>query len=105
MSDQTNDNSDDENKPMKIVFAEGCFDDFEGTQEELDELVAHIQSLAESGELLEKSVPIDLGDVESAGMVELELAALVEQTKEVQETYGFDDNGYVKYPFAGNTRH
>ena len=105
MSDQTNDNSDNENKPMKIVFAEGCFDDFEGTQEELDALVAHITALAESGELLEKSVPVELDDVESVDMVELELAALIEQTKEVQETYGFDEEGYVKYPFAGNTRH
>ena len=60
MSDQTNDRDDDnENKPMKIVFTEGCFDDFEGTQEELDELVAHIQQLAESGELFEKSMPVD----------------------------------------------
>ena len=58
MSDQDKDDN-NENKPMKIVFAEGCFDDFEGTQEELDELVAHIQQLAESGELFEKSMPVD----------------------------------------------
>jgi len=32
---------------MKIVFEPGCFDDFEGTQEELDELVAEIQSMFE----------------------------------------------------------
>ena len=38
MSDQTNNDDNNENKPMKIVFAEGCFDDFDGTQEELDEL-------------------------------------------------------------------
>ena len=103
MSDQNHDN-DDEKKSMKLVFAKGCFDDFEGTQEELDDLVAHITALAESGELLEQSVPIDLDDVESVGMVELELAALVEQAKEVQETYGFDEDGFVKFPF-NNTRH
>jgi hypothetical protein len=59
MSDQTNDNSDDENKPMKIVFAEGCFDDFEGTQEELDALVAQLTEMAASGELFDKSIPVD----------------------------------------------
>ncbi len=56
MSEQ---DKDSEKKPMKIVFAEGCFDDFEGTQEELDQLVAQLTEMAESGELLEKSVPVD----------------------------------------------
>lgn len=32
----------EENKPIKIEFAPGCFDDFGGTQEELDELIAEI---------------------------------------------------------------
>jgi len=35
------------NDKMKIIFEPGCFDDFEGTQEELDELVAEIQSMFE----------------------------------------------------------
>ena len=56
MSEQDKDNG---KKSMKIVFAEGCFDDFEGTQEELDELVAQLTEMAESGELLEKAVPVD----------------------------------------------
>jgi hypothetical protein len=56
MSEQDNN---DENKPMKVVFAEGCFDDFDGTQEELDELIAQITNMAESGELLDNSVPVD----------------------------------------------
>jgi hypothetical protein len=47
-------------KKIKIRFVPGCFDDFEGTQEELDELVAEIKKLAESGELEEMSTPIDL---------------------------------------------
>ncbi|NBX56587.1 MAG: hypothetical protein EBT70_16280 [Betaproteobacteria bacterium] len=42
-------------KNLKVVFAPGCFDDFEGTQEELDELVAEIKSMAERGELEENS--------------------------------------------------
>ena len=94
MSDQINDDDDGENKPMKIVFAEGCFDDFEGTQEELDELVAHIQQLAESGELWDKSTPVE-GD----------LAEHLEIVANAAAEYGFDEDGLVKYPFEGNTRH
>jgi hypothetical protein len=44
---------------LKVVFAPGCFDTFEGTQEELDELMAEIGRLIQSGELFEKAVPID----------------------------------------------
>lgn len=32
-------------KEMKVVFAPGCFDDFEGTQEELDEMVKEITDM------------------------------------------------------------
>jgi hypothetical protein len=53
----------DEKKPLKIVFAPGCFDHFDGTQEELDELLAEIQRLVESGEFLEQSRPLDLEDL------------------------------------------
>ena len=42
-------------KPVEVIFAPGAFDSFEGTQQELDELVAQIQQMAESGELTEKS--------------------------------------------------
>ncbi len=48
------------NKPIKVEFAPGCFDSFQGTQEELDELVAEIQKMVDSGELFEKSEKIDL---------------------------------------------
>ena len=37
----------DEKKETKVVFAPGCFDHFEGTQEELDELVKDIQKMFE----------------------------------------------------------
>lgn len=56
MSEQ---DKDGENKPLKVVFMEGCFDNFDGTQEELDELVAHITELAASGKILEQSTPVD----------------------------------------------
>lgn len=44
---------------LKIEFAPGCFDTFEGTQEELDEMVAMIHQMFASGEALEKAQPLD----------------------------------------------
>lgn len=35
----------EQDKELKIEFAPGCFDSFEGTQEELDELVKEIQNM------------------------------------------------------------
>jgi hypothetical protein len=53
-----------EKPKVKIVFAEGAFDDIaeDITQEELDELVAEIHRLAESGELFDQMVPLDDDD-------------------------------------------
>jgi len=51
-------NTDMINKP-KVVFAPGCFDKFEGTQEELDAMIAEINQLVESGEFFDQAVPID----------------------------------------------
>ena len=48
----------DDKKP-EIVFAPGCFDNFTGTQEELQALLAEIHQMVESGELFEKAVPLD----------------------------------------------
>lgn len=53
------DKDNNEEKPMKIVFAEGCFDEFDGTQEELDELVKQLTDMAASGELLDNSISLD----------------------------------------------
>lgn len=50
-------------KEIKVEFAPGCFDDFEGTQEELDSLVAEIYKMAETGEILEGS-PVDFEDLD-----------------------------------------
>jgi hypothetical protein len=70
----------DNDKP-EIVFAPGCFDNFEGTQEELDEFVKEITRLLESGEALEQSTPIDLDSLDPEELGKL-LPFLVE----------FDDN-------------
>lgn len=42
----------------KIVFAPGCFDNFEGTQEELQDLIAELHRMLETGEIFEKSRPL-----------------------------------------------
>jgi hypothetical protein len=47
-----------EKKKLEIVFAPGCFDNFEGTQEELDNMIAEINQLVESGEIFERSNPL-----------------------------------------------
>jgi hypothetical protein len=45
----------DKKKPLTVEFVPGCFDHFDGTQEELDELMAEIHRLVASGELEENS--------------------------------------------------
>lgn len=65
MSQNSNQQPDDltsssaEGDKPKLVFAPGCFDNFEGTQEELEELIAEIQRMFESGEAQAMAVPID----------------------------------------------
>lgn len=49
-------------KKIKIEFAPGAFDNFDGTQEELDELIAEITRMAESGELEQNARRIDIDD-------------------------------------------
>lgn len=54
---------DDEKTIQKVVFAPGAFDDFEGTQEELDEFVAEIKKMFEGKtreELEADSNPLDI---------------------------------------------
>ncbi len=51
---------------MKVQFAPGAFDDFDGTQEELDALVAELEEMFESmtpEELAEQSTEVDLADL------------------------------------------
>jgi len=53
-----------EKKPLRVIFDPGCFNNFEGTQEELDEFVKQIQAFAESGLLFENSVELTDEDIE-----------------------------------------
>lgn len=49
---------------MKIEFGEGCFDGFDGTQEELDELITRFKQLVEEDMLEEFSSPITEEELE-----------------------------------------
>lgn len=49
-----------EKKTPKVVFAPGAFDHFEGSQEELDQLIAEITASIQSGEFLENSNALDM---------------------------------------------
>lgn len=55
-------------KKPKIVFAPGCFDNFEGTQEELDKMVAEIYELVENGKLFEETE--NLGEMDEEELEE-----------------------------------
>ena len=46
-----------------ITFAPGCFDSFEGTQEELDELQAEIMRMFDNGEFEKNSRPVDIEEL------------------------------------------
>ena len=37
----------EQKKEIKIEFAEGCFDNFDGTQEELQEMIAMIRQMVD----------------------------------------------------------
>jgi hypothetical protein len=61
-----------EKNKMKVVFAPGCFDHFDGTQEELDELVAEINNMVDSGKLFEQSKAVDIDDLDDDEVAMLE---------------------------------
>jgi len=57
----------DEKKPLKIEFVPGCFDNFEGSQEELDEFVKEITTMFTEltpEELEARSRPLSEDDIE-----------------------------------------
>ena len=48
----------------KIVFAPGCFDNLDVSQEELDKFMADLQQMVEDGTLFENSRLLDENDPE-----------------------------------------
>jgi len=62
MSEQT--------KPLQVEFAPGAFDDFEGTQQELDELMKEITDMFANltpEELEARSRPVDIDELIARG--------------------------------------
>lgn len=54
-------------KKMKVTFAPGAFDAFEGTQEELDKLVSEIETMFTEltpDELMERSRSVNLSELD-----------------------------------------
>jgi hypothetical protein len=49
---------------LKLVFAEGCFDGFEGTEAELAEVLAEIHQMVEDGTLMDDATPLRPEDEE-----------------------------------------
>lgn len=56
-------NNSEDDKKIRVEFAPGCFDEFEGTQEELDDMIAEIQRMADTGELFEDAQHLSLEDL------------------------------------------
>ena len=66
-------------KKMEIKFAPGCFDHFEGSQEELDDLIKQITDMFTSmtpEELMAQSQQVDIEDLIEEGDIEFVNAIL-----------------------------
>jgi hypothetical protein len=61
-------------QPLKVQFAPGCFDEFEGTQEELDLLMAEIHSMFEGMTADELKTSGNIVDLVLLGDTDPELA-------------------------------
>lgn len=94
---QDNDNNDD--KPqLRIEIAPGAFDNFDGTQEELDEMMAEIERMVEDGSLFEESEPINLEELfEEDPMAAIQIALQIAQHEGILDEDGniLDEDGNV----------
>jgi tape measure domain-containing protein len=82
-------------KTPEIIFAPGCFDNFDGTQEELDQLMKQIQDMFESGEAQVQAISLnDLLDELS----EEELEQLAEQVGIDPDEYMIDGDDVEGLP-------
>ena len=69
-------------KPVKVEFAPGAFDNFEGTQEELDELMSSITEMFRTGEA-KNARQLDLDDLDDEDLEMLE--RIYEQESQAKE--------------------
>jgi hypothetical protein len=89
MSDKDpKDMTEEERKQIKIEFAPGCFDNFDGSQEELDQLMADLQRMIETGELFERARPVDIDEMsdEEAYALAQALGIDLDEGKDVDNT-------------------
>ena len=49
---------------LKVVFQEGCFDDFDGTPDELAEMIAELHRMAADGTIMDDATPLDDDQIE-----------------------------------------
>ena len=64
----------DKKEPIKVVFEPGCFDQFDGTQEELDDFVKEITSMFENktaDEIKALSTPLNVDDLPAEVLAQL----------------------------------
>jgi len=69
---------------MQLEFVPGCFDDFEGTQEELDEMIEHIKEMFAAGKFV----------TEGRELTDEDFDTLSESTK--QRIIDFNDSNQPK---------
>lgn len=74
----------EEMKNLKIEFAPGCFDNFEGTQEELDQFIAEIKEMFATGEALALARSIDLDDISDEDLEFLEKLEPITKERKLQ---------------------
>ena len=60
---QPEDMTSDERAEVKIEFAPGAFDTFNGSQEDLDTLIAEIKNMILDGSLFEKTRSVDIDEL------------------------------------------
>ena len=49
---------------LKLVFQEGCFDGFDGTPDELAEMIAELHRMAADGTIMDDATPLDDDQIE-----------------------------------------
>lgn len=49
---------------LKLVFSEGCFDGFDGTPDELAEMIAELHRMAADGTIMDDATPLDDDQIE-----------------------------------------
>lgn len=60
----------DSSKKLKIVFAPGCFDTLDMSQEEMDEFVKMLEDKVADGSIFDESRPLDPDNPEDIELIE-----------------------------------